>query len=197
MNLRPAIFLDRDGVLIEDSHYLGSTDRVRLIPGAAEAVAAINRAGWPVVVVTNQSGVGRGLFSYASVGEVHAHIAEQLATFGAAVTAFYFCPHHPEAEVEAYRVECDCRKPQPGMLLAAADDLGLDPAASWMIGDRVSDLQAGAAVGARTVLVRTGYGSRVDTAGLDRTGLNLELVAADLADAVAKCGLTEPLKHVA
>ncbi len=197
MTPRPAIFLDRDGVLIEDSHYLGSTDRVRLIPGAAEAVAALNRAGWPVVVVTNQSGVGRGLFSYESVGEVHDHIAGQLATFGAAVTAFYFCPHHPEAEVTAYRVECDCRKPRPGMLLAAAGDLGLDPAASWMIGDRVSDLEAGAAVGARTVLVRTGYGALVDTAGLDRAGLKLELVAADLADAVAKCGLAERVRHVA
>jgi D-glycero-D-manno-heptose 1,7-bisphosphate phosphatase len=197
MNRRPAIFLDRDGVLIEDGHYLGSTDRVRLIPGAAEAVAALNRAGWPVVVVTNQSGVGRGLFSYESVGDVHAHLAAQLATFGAAVAAFYFCPHHPEAEVTAYRIECDCRKPRPGMLLTAAADLGLDPAASWMVGDRVSDLEAGAAVGARTVLVRTGYGSQVDTAGLDRTRLNLELVAADLADAVAKCGLADDLKHVA
>jgi D-glycero-D-manno-heptose 1,7-bisphosphate phosphatase len=197
MNPRPAIFLDRDGVLIEESHYLGSRDRVRLVPGAAEAVAALNRAGWPVVVVTNQSGVGRGLFSYESVGEVHAHIAAQLATFGAAVAAFYFCPHHPEAEVAAYRAECDCRKPRPGMLLAAIDDLGLDPVGSWMIGDRVSDLEAGAAVGARTILVRTGYGCRVDTAALDRTGFNLELVAADLADAVAKCGLAEPLKHVA
>jgi D-glycero-D-manno-heptose 1,7-bisphosphate phosphatase len=197
MNTRPAIFLDRDGVLIEDSHYLGSRDRVRLVPGAAEAVAALNRAGWPVVVVTNQSGVGRGLFSYESVGEVHAHIAAQLATFGATVAAFYFCPHHPEAEVIAYRVECDCRKPKPGMLLAAADDLGLDLAASWMIGDRVSDLEAGAVAGARTILVRTGFGSRVDVAALDRAGLNLDLVAADLADAVAKCGLAERLRHVA
>lgn len=197
MNLRPAIFLDRDGVLIEDSHYLGSVDRVRLIPGAAEAVAALNRTGRAVVVVTNQSGVGRGMFSYESVGEVHAHLAEQLATFGATVDAFYFCPHHPEAEVTAYRTACDCRKPRPGMLLAAAADLGLDPAASWMIGDRVTDLEAGAAVGARTVLVRTGYGCLVDAAALDRTRLNLELVAANLADAVAKCGLADHLKHVA
>src|SRR5579871_2121121 len=102
MSARPAIFLDRDGVLIEDGHYLGNTDRVRLIPVAAEAVAALNRAEWPVVVVTNQSGVARGLFSYESVGEVHAHIAAQLATFGAGVAAFYFCPHHPEAEVAEY-----------------------------------------------------------------------------------------------
>ena len=89
----------------------------------------------------------------------------------------------------AYRVECDCRKPRPGMLRAAAAELGLDLARSWVVGDRVSDLEAGAAVGARTVLVRTGYGTLVDAAALDRAVLNLELVAADLADAVAKCGL--------
>jgi D-glycero-D-manno-heptose 1,7-bisphosphate phosphatase len=191
--MRPAIFLDRDGVLIEDSHYLGQPERVRLIPGAAEAVAALNRAGWPVVVVTNQSGVARGLFSYESVGDVHTHLAEQLATYGAAVAGFYFCPHHPDAEVAAFRAACECRKPKAGMLLTAAADLGLDPARSWMVGDRVTDLQAGAAVGARTILVRTGYGSRVDAAGLDRAALNLELVAADLADAVARSGLTERL----
>lgn len=191
MSARPAIFLDRDGVLIEDAHYLASPDRVRLIPGAAEAVAALNRAGWPVVVVTNQSGVARGLFSYDSVGDVHAHIAAQLATFGAAVAAFYFCPHHPEAEVAEYRAACDCRKPKPGLLRDAAAELGLDLARSWMVGDRVTDLEAGAAVGARTILVRTGHGSQVDTAGLDRTARNLELVAADLADAVAKCRLAD------
>jgi D-glycero-D-manno-heptose 1,7-bisphosphate phosphatase len=197
MNARPAIFLDRDGVLIEDSHYLGSRDRVRFVPGSAEAIALLSRAGWPVVVVTNQSGVGRGLFTFESVGEVHAHIAEQLATFGATVAGFYFCPHHPEAEVAAYRIACECRKPKPGMLRTAAAELGLDPARSWMVGDRVSDLEAGAAVGARTVLVRTGYGSRVDAAALDRSQLNLELVAADLADAVAKCGLADRTRQVA
>ena len=189
MRARPAVFLDRDGVLIEDSHYLGSPDRVRLIRGSAEAVAALNRAGWPVVVVTNQSGVARGLFPPEAVDAVHDRLAELLRGFDARIDAFYACPHHPEAEVTAYRVECDCRKPRPGMLRAAAAELGLDLARSWVVGDRVSDLEAGAAVGARTVLVRTGYGTLVDAAALDRAVLNLELVAADLADAVAKCGL--------
>jgi D-glycero-D-manno-heptose 1,7-bisphosphate phosphatase len=148
-------------------------------------------------VVTNQSGVGRGLFTAAHVEEVHRHLAGLLATFGARVEAFYYCPHHPEAEVEEYRAECDCRKPQPGMLLAAAADLGLDLTRSWLVGDRASDLEAGAAVGCRTVLVRTGYGAQVDATALDRDRLNLELVAADLADAVAKCGLAEPDRQVA
>jgi D-glycero-D-manno-heptose 1,7-bisphosphate phosphatase len=190
MNPRPAIFLDRDGVLIEDVHYLASPEQVRLIPGSAEAVAALNRAGWPVVVVTNQAGVGKGLFPLASVGDVHAHLASQLATFGATVEGFYFCPHHPEAEVEAYRVRCECRKPRPGMLRQAAAELGIDLGRSWMVGDRVSDLAAGAAAGCRTILVRTGYGVTQDVLTLDRSELNLELIAANLADAVAKCGLT-------
>ncbi len=189
MNLRPAVFLDRDGVLIEDAHYVGSPDRVCLIPGAAEAVAGLNRAGWAVVVVTNQAGVAKGYFTAAAVEAVHEFLAEQLAGYGARVDGFYYCPHHPEGEVTAYRTRCACRKPEPGMIRAAAADLGLDPARSWMVGDRATDLEAGAAAGCRTVLVRTGYGAGVDATALDRARLNLELVAADLADAVAKLGL--------
>jgi D-glycero-D-manno-heptose 1,7-bisphosphate phosphatase len=188
-SLKPAVFLDRDGVVIEDSHYLGNAARVRLVPGVAETIAELNRAGWPVVVVTNQSGVARGLFTLESVGVVHDHLAELLRASGARIDAFHFCPHHPEADVPEFRVKCECRKPKPGMLFRAAAELGLDLASSWMIGDRESDLEAGAAAGCRTVLVRTGYGSLVNTAGLDRDALNLELVATDLADAVAKLGL--------
>lgn len=191
MNPRPAIFLDRDGVVIEDAHYLSSPEQVRLIPGSADAIAALNRGGWPVVVVTNQSGVARGLFTADTVRAVHARLSEQLAGYGARVDAYYFCPHFPTAEVEAYRSECGCRKPKPGMLLRAAADLNLDPDRSWMVGDRASDLEAGAAAGARTVLVRTGYGATVDVTALDRARLNLDLVASDLADAVTKCGLAD------
>jgi D-glycero-D-manno-heptose 1,7-bisphosphate phosphatase len=189
MNPRPAIFLDRDGVVIEDAHYLASPEQVRLVHGSADAIAALNRAGWPVVVVTNQAGVARGLFTELAVEAVHAHLSEQLASYGARVEAYYYCPHHPAGEVEAYRVACECRKPKAGMLLRAADELGLDLERSWMVGDRESDLEAGAAVGARTILVRTGYGATADATRLDRGRLNLELVAANLADAVAKCGL--------
>ncbi|MBN9518012.1 D-glycero-beta-D-manno-heptose 1,7-bisphosphate 7-phosphatase [bacterium] len=197
MNLRPAVFLDRDGVLIEDAHYVGSPDRVSLLPGAAEAVAGLNRAGWAVVVVTNQAGVAKGYFTPAAVETVHEFLAEQLAGYGARIDGFYFCPHHPEGEVAAYRVRCACRKPAPGMIRAAAADLGLDPARSWMVGDRATDLEAGAAAGCRTVLVRTGYGAGVDATALDRVRLNLELVAADLADAVAKLGLAGLVRRAA
>jgi D-glycero-D-manno-heptose 1,7-bisphosphate phosphatase len=191
MNLRPAIFLDRDGVIIDDVHHLSAPSQVQIIPGSAEAIAALNRAGWPVVVVTNQSGVARGLFTLDVLHAVHRRISEQLLGKGARVEAYFFCPHHPAAEVAEYRLECSCRKPRPGMLVRAARELGLDLAGSWMIGDRDTDLQAGAAAGTRTILVRTGYGASLDAASLDRNALNLEVVAKDLADAVVKCGLAE------
>jgi D-glycero-D-manno-heptose 1,7-bisphosphate phosphatase len=197
MKLRPAIFLDRDGVIIEDVHYLAAPGQIRLIPGSADSIAALNRAGWVVVVITNQSGVARGLFTQADVEAVHIHLSDLLAGYGARVEAYYHCPHYPTAEVVAFRVDCDCRKPKPGMLLQAAADLGLDLARSWMVGDRETDLEAGAAVGARTVLVRTGYGSTTDATTLDRSRLNLEVIASNLADAVDKCGLAARQRQVA
>ncbi len=181
MTTRPAIFLDRDGVIIEDVHYLGSPDGIRLIPGSAAAIAALNRAGWPVVVVTNQAGVGRGYFPESAVGAVHARLSELLVVHGARVDGYYFCPHHPAAELADYRRE----------LRTAAADHGLDLARSWLVGDRETDLQAGAAVGARTVLVRTGYGSATADGALDHPALNLELIADNLADAVQRCGWAE------
>ncbi len=197
MNLRPAIFLDRDGVVIEDVNYLVSSSQVRLVPGSADAIAALNRAGWPVVIVTNQSGVARGLFTMEGVHAVHRHLSEQLAGYGAKIEAYYFCPHYPTAEVAEFRVECSCRKPHPGMLLQAAEELGLDLARSWMVGDRETDLAAGAAAGASTILVRTGHGAGTNITTLDRSALKLELVAKNLADAVEKCGLAEGVRAAA
>ena len=182
--LQPAIFLDRDGVIIEDSHYVSSTQEVRLIPGSADAIAALNAAGWVVVVVTNQSGVARGMFTTETVEAVHTHIAELLAERGAKIDAFYYCPHHTDGEVEAFRGDCACRKPKPGMLLRAAEELWLDLSRSWIVGDRPTDLQAGAAVGCQTVLVRTGYGAEVDAGVLDREKLKLRAVVADLREAI-------------
>ena len=189
MHLKPAVFLDRDGVVIEDSHYVDSAERVQLIPGSAESIAALNRAGWVVVIVTNQSGVARGLFPVEAVKNVHNRLEELLQGHGAKFDGAYFCPHYPESQLEEYRRDCDCRKPKPGMILQAARELNLDLSRSWMIGDRVSDLEAGAAAGCRTVLVRTGYGGLVNPALLDRESLGLELVASHLADAVTKLGL--------
>jgi D-glycero-D-manno-heptose 1,7-bisphosphate phosphatase len=162
--MRPAIFFDRDGVLIEDSHYVGSVAEVRLIPGAADAVRKARAAGFAAVVVTNQSGVARGMFAEEVVHQVNRHIE---AETGVVFDRWEYCPHHTDGVIAEFARECDCRKPKPGMLLRAAAALGVDLARSWMIGDRASDLDAGFAAGCRCVLVKTGYGPNVPISGPD------------------------------
>ena len=178
-----AVFLDRDGTLIEEVNYLSRAEQVQLIPGAADAVRRVNEAGARVVVVTNQAGVARGYFPEGRVAEVHAHLSAMLSEHGAKVDAFYHCPHHATEGVGEFRVDCDCRKPKPGMLLAAARDLGLDLSRSWMIGDKVCDLRAGANAGCRTVLVRTGYGAGL-TEPLPADELRLAGIVPDLPAAI-------------
>ena len=152
------MFLDRDGTLVEEAGYLDRIERLVFFPYSVDAVRALNRSGLPVVIVTNQAGVARGIFREEFVAEAHQHITSRLSAGGASVEGFYYCPHHPEASIEKYRLACDCRKPQPGLLRRAASDLNLDLARSFVIGDRWHDLQAGQAVGAKGILVRTGYG---------------------------------------
>jgi D-glycero-D-manno-heptose 1,7-bisphosphate phosphatase len=154
------VFLDRDGTLIEEVGYLDRLDRVRFFPYSIDAVRLLKRAGFAVIVTTNQAGIARGFFDEAFVEATHAALAETLARGGAAIDAFYFCPHHPDGVVERYRRACDCRKPQPGLLRRAAAERHLDLERSFVIGDRAHDVAAGVAVGARGVLVRTGYGDR-------------------------------------
>ena len=145
MTSRPALFLDRDGVIIREVHLLTRIDQVELLPGAAEAIAKAQSAGYAVVAVSNQTVVARGLCSEADVDTVHAHIDQQLMASGCdTLDGWYFCPHHPDADVSAYRRQCDCRKPEPGLLRRAARELGLDLQASLMVGDRLSDVAAGA-----------------------------------------------------
>ena len=155
---RPAVFLDRDGTLLEEAGYLDRLERLIFFPFTIDAVRLLNRAGFAVVVVTNQAGIARDIFKEAFVAEAHRHITERLVAGGARVDRFYYCPHHPEAVVEEFRRMCDCRKPQPGMLTRAAADLDLALDRSFVVGDRWHDLEAGQRVGARTLLVRTGYG---------------------------------------
>jgi D-glycero-D-manno-heptose 1,7-bisphosphate phosphatase len=180
---REAVFLDRDGTLVEEVHYLGEPERVRLIAGAADAVRRLNDAGVLAVVVTNQAGVARGYFPEGRVAEVHRHLSALLAERGARIDAFYHCPHHPTEGVGEYRVACGCRKPKPGLLLAAARELDIDLGRSWMIGDKLCDAQAGAAAGCRTILVRTGHGAELP-AELPAAELRLAGVVDDLAAAV-------------
>jgi len=181
---RPAVFLDRDGVLIEEVEYLSDTAQVKLVSGAAVAVRRLNDAGRPVVVVTNQSGVARGYFPESRVGEVHRHLAAILVDeAGAVVDRFEYSPFHPTEGVGEYRRETDCRKPKSGMLTRSAAEMGLDLAASWMVGDRRSDLEAGAAAGCRTILVRTGYGAGCNATAPDER-LNLAAVVPTIVEAV-------------
>ena len=158
MTRRRAIFMDRDGTVCEEVGYVNHVDRIRLLPRSAEAIRLANQAGFQTVIVTNQAGVARGYFDEDLVHEVHDAVRRQLAEAGARIDGIYYCPHHPEVGAPPYRRACDCRKPGPGMLLRAQEEMGIDLESSYMVGDTVKDLGAGRAVGATTVLVLTGYG---------------------------------------
>ncbi|MDP3382347.1 MAG: HAD family hydrolase [Phenylobacterium sp.] len=154
---RPALFLDRDGVLNVDHGYVYRWADFTWIDGAKAVIAAFNRAGWWVFVVTNQSGVGRGYYTEADMHALHGAMAEDLAKDGARIDAFYHCPHHPEAVVETYRhPDPPDRKPNPGMLLRAMADWPVDRAASFMIGDKPGDMQAAARAGVEGLLFEGG-----------------------------------------
>jgi D-glycero-D-manno-heptose 1,7-bisphosphate phosphatase len=155
---RRAVFIDRDGTISEEVGYLNHASRLRVFPFAAEAVRALNERGWLAVLVTNQSGVARGYFKEELVGEVHRLLADELARGGARLDAIYYCPHHPSAGEPPYRLDCDCRKPRPGLLHRAARELHLDLARCWVVGDRYGDTELARNAGARSALVLTGYG---------------------------------------
>ncbi len=154
---RPAIFLDRDGTINVEVNYLHRPDDFHFVPGAPQAIARLNAAGFLVVVVTNQAGIARGYYDETDLHHLHVHLQGLLADHGAHVDAFYFCPHHPE-----FTGVCACRKPAPGMLHAAARDLHIALPRSWLIGDSAGDLGAARAAGCRAILVRTGYGAALE-----------------------------------
>lgn len=178
-----AVFLDRDGTLIEEVGYLERIERVALYPWSIDAVRLLNRAGLRVVVTTNQAGVARGYFTEAVVDEIHRYIAALLARGGARIDAYYYCPHHPDAKVEVYRRQCDCRKPARGLIDRAVRELGVDPARSFVVGDRWLDVEMARRVGARAVLVRTGYG--VSEEAGPRPAVAADAVADNLIDATS------------
>jgi D-glycero-D-manno-heptose 1,7-bisphosphate phosphatase len=175
--LKPAIFLDRDGTLNEEVDYLSDPEQLVLISGAAAAVARLNALGIPVVVVTNQSGIGRGKYSWQDFEAVMKRMGTLLASENAQIDAVYASPHHEQALGEYAVTDHPERKPNPGMLVRAAAEHGLDLSRSWMVGDKALDLEAGRRAGCRVALVRTGYGSRVD-------GSRADLVAENLPEAV-------------
>lgn len=156
--LRPVIFLDRDGTVTDEVGYINHISRAKIYPYAPEAIRLLKSTGLPVIIVTNQSGVGRGYFTEEIVNQVHRMVQDALQAAGTSVDAFYFCPHHPSAAIEKYRQQCGCRKPGTGMPEQAAEQFGIDLAASYVVGDTYRDMQMGFNIGARTILLMTGYG---------------------------------------
>lgn len=157
--LRAAVFVDRDGTLTQEGDWVRHPGALALVPGAARALARLHDAGFLLVMVTNQSAVARGLITEEKLRAIHAHLESVLAHEGAHLDAIYACPHHPSEGLGAYRVECACRKPEPGLILRARDEMGIDLARSWCVGDMERDLEAGRRAGVRGILVGTGKGA--------------------------------------
>lgn len=183
---RRAVFMDRDGTISEEVGYVNHVSRYRVFPFAARAVRTLNEAGWLAVLVTNQAGVARGYFKEELIGEVHKVLASELERGGARLDAVYYCPHHPSVGEPPYRFDCDCRKPRPGLLLRAADELGLDLSRCWMVGDRYSDTELARNAGARSALVLTGYGRGELEHQSHAWPQRPDLVAENLLEAVRK-----------
>lgn len=154
------IFLDRDGTLNEEVNYLHRTEDLVLLPGVAEALRHFREAGYKIIVVTNQAGVARGYYGEKDVENLHAYMNGILKSQGAGIDAFFYCPHHPEHGIGPYKTVCRCRKPGTGMFEMAEKQFQIDKAHSWMIGDKLIDVQAGGNYGVHTVLVGTGYGAK-------------------------------------
>ncbi len=178
MNER-AVFLDKDGTLIEDVPYNVDPARIRLGAGAADGLPRLHAAGFRLIVVSNQSGVARGLFAEEALRAVHERLRELLAGLGVPLDGFYYCPHHPDGIVPRYAVACRCRKPQPGLIVSAARAHGIAPGRSWLIGDILDDIEAGRRAGCRTVHLDNGHETEWRRSALRRP----DLVAADLAEA--------------
>ena len=156
--MKKAIFLDRDGTLNVDVGYLHQLKDLELFPYTVDALRLLKRAGYELIVVTNQSGMARGMISPGFVETCHDEMRARLQAGGTDLDALYYCPHHPDGSVKALAVDCRCRKPNPGMIEDAVRDHGIDPKASWVIGDKWLDVNLGRGVGARSILVRTGWG---------------------------------------
>jgi D-glycero-D-manno-heptose 1,7-bisphosphate phosphatase len=190
--VRPAVFLDRDGTIIEEHGYIDRLDLISPFPYTAAALRRLRAAGYALVLVTNQAGVARGYFDEAFVEASHRHLGALLAGEGLTLDGYYYCPHHPEGVVAEYRRVCRCRKPGPGMVERAAAELGLDVAQSYVVGDKWLDVELARSAGARGILVRTGYGAGIERArppGLVPAGVVDTLAeAAELIVAGARSG---------
>jgi D-glycero-D-manno-heptose 1,7-bisphosphate phosphatase len=155
---KPAVFIDRDGTISEEVGYVNHPSRYRVFAYSAEAIKKLNEHEWLAILVTNQAGVARGYFKEDVIGKVHSQLEETLAKENARLDAIYYCAHHPTVGEPPYRVDCDCRKPKPGLIQRAVQDFEIDLARSWMIGDRYSDIELAHNAGLKSVFVLSGYG---------------------------------------
>jgi D-glycero-D-manno-heptose 1,7-bisphosphate phosphatase len=153
-----AVFLDRDGTIIEDSGYINSPEQIKFIPGSIEAIKKLNEAGYKVVIISNQAGIARGLLSEDMLQTIDKIIHRQVLSGGGHIDASYYCPHHPEHGVHPYKQACDCRKPHPGLIKKAVRDHNIELSGSFMVGDKSSDIGTGKRAEVKTIFVRTGHG---------------------------------------
>jgi len=159
INKKTAVFLDRDGTIIVDAHFLDDPDRIELLPGTVEGIKRFNDEEIPVIILTNQSGVARGLITEEIIEQIHNRLIELLEIRGAKIDRIYYCPHHPEGTIEGFRKDCTCRKPKTGMAVKAAEDMNIDLSSSYVVGDKESDMQLARNINAKAILVRTGKGN--------------------------------------
>lgn len=178
-----AVFLDRDGTIIEDVGYLKDVSDLKILPRAAAAIRLLNDHGLLAIISTNQSGIARGYFTEADLERIHQRLREELANEGAFVDAIYYCPHYPEGNDKRYRKTCNCRKPSPQMLEQAALDFGLELQNCYVVGDKLIDIELGLRIGCKTVLVLTGYGEQV-LGEIHESDVAPTYIAANLGSAV-------------
>ena len=183
---RRAVFMDRDGTISEEVGYVNHPSRYRVFPYSAEAVRLLNEAGWLAILVTNQAGVARGYFTEDIIGQVHNVLTEELEKQGAHLDAIYYCAHHPTVGQEPYRLDCDCRKPKPGLIERAAREFEIDLSQSWMIGDRYSDIELARNARTHAALVLSGYGRGEWEYQRSAWKHEPDMVALDLLEAARK-----------
>jgi D-glycero-D-manno-heptose 1,7-bisphosphate phosphatase len=171
-----AVFLDRDETIIRDPGYLSDPNGIDILPGAAEAIRVLNESGIPAIIITNQSGIARGFFKEETLEAIHKRLTTLLAGQGSRIDAIYYCPHHIDGIREEYRLACTCRKPQPGLLLRAAEDFGLDLMHCYLVGDKPIDIETIHKVGGKGILVGTGKDTVLKT--------KADFMAASIKDAV-------------
>ncbi|MDX6614073.1 MAG: D-glycero-D-manno-heptose 1,7-bisphosphate phosphatase [Blastocatellia bacterium] len=183
-NMNKAVFIDRDGTISEEVGYVNHPTRFRLLPHSAEAIRTLNQEGWLAILVTNQAGVARGYFSEDLIHEVHERLVSELEQEGARLDGIYYCPHHPTVGEPPYRLDCDCRKPKPGLINRAAAELDIKLDESWMVGDRFGDVQLARNAGVNSAFVLTGYGRGEWEHQRRAWPSQPEIVAEDLLEAV-------------